>query len=106
MESIRLLEPFGNGNYPPILYCNAKQAWPPKVVGKTHLKFYLLEYFRSQGRTGERMLEGIAFGRASDSSSLRKRNLSLEIAFTPQVNNFQGPSIQLMIRDFNPLVDD
>ncbi|MGZ3634265.1 MAG: single-stranded-DNA-specific exonuclease RecJ [Parachlamydiaceae bacterium] len=106
MESIRLLEPFGNGNYPPILYCSAKQAWPPKVVGKTHLKFYLLEYFRSQGRTGERMLEGIAFGRASDSSSLRKRNLSLEIAFTPQVNNFQGPSIQLMIRDFNPLVND
>lgn len=100
MESMRLLEPFGNGNYPPVLYCNAKQAWPPKVVGKAHLKFYLLEYFNENMRSGERMLEGIAFGRASESSSLRKPNLPLDIAFTPQVNNFQGPRIQLMIRDF------
>lgn len=105
MESMRLLEPFGNGNYPPILYCNAKQAWPPKVVGKAHLKFYLLEYFKESMRSGERMLEGIAFGRAAESSGLRKPNLSLEIAFTPQVNNFQGPSIQLMIRDFKPRQD-
>lgn len=92
IESMKLLEPFGNGNPPPILYCNAKQAWPPKVVGKTHLKLYLEQ--------GERMLEGIAFGKASHSPLLRKRNLTLRIAFTPQVNNFQGPSIQLMIRDF------
>ena len=102
MESMRLLEPFGNGNYPPILYCNAKQAWPPKVVGRTHLKFYLLEHFEAEMRTGERMLEGIAFGQASESSSLRKKNLLLDIAFTPQVNNYQGPSIQLMIRGFKP----
>ncbi|MBA3603123.1 MAG: single-stranded-DNA-specific exonuclease RecJ [Parachlamydiaceae bacterium] len=102
MESMRLLEPYGNGNYPPVLYCNAKQAWPPKVVGRTHLKFYLLEYFDAELRSGERMLEGIAFGRASESPSLRKRNLSLEVAFTPQVNNYQGPSIQLMVRGFRP----
>ena len=55
IESMRLLEPFGNGNPPPILYCNAKQAWPPKVVGKTHLKLYLEQ--------NDRMLEGIAFGK-------------------------------------------
>jgi single-stranded-DNA-specific exonuclease len=92
IESMKLLEPFGNGNPPPVLYCHAKQAWPPKVVGKTHLKLYLEQ--------GDRMLEGIAFGKASHSPLLRKRNLTLRVAFTPQVNNFQGPSIQLMIRDF------
>lgn len=92
MESNRLLEPFGNGNPPPILYCYAKQAWPPKVIGKTHLKLYLEQ--------GDRMLEGIAFGKAAASPMLRKRDLTLRVAFTPQVNNFQGPSIQLMIRDF------
>jgi len=92
MESIRLLEPFGNGNSPPVLYCYAKQAWPPKVVGKTHLKLYLEQ--------GDRMLEGIAFGKAAHSPMLRKKDLTLRIAFTPQINNFQGPSIQLMIRDF------
>ena len=92
MESNRLLEPFGNGNPPPVLYCYAKQAWPPKVIGKTHLKLYLEQ--------GDRMLEGIAFGKAAASPMLRKRDLTLRVAFTPQVNNFQGPSIQLMIRDF------
>ena len=92
MESIRLLEPYGNENPQPILYCDVKQAWPPKVVGKAHLKLYLEQ--------GDRMLEGVAFGKASQSSMLRKKNLKLRVAFTPQINNFQGPSIQLMIRDF------
>jgi single-stranded-DNA-specific exonuclease len=92
MESIKLLEPFGNENPQPILYCNAKQAWPPKVIGKTHLKLYLEQ--------GDRMLEGIAFGKAAQSPILRKKDLMLSVAFTPQINNFQGQSIQLMIRDF------
>lgn len=92
MESIRLLEPYGNENPQPVLYCDAKQAWPPKVVGKTHLKLYL--------EMGDRMLEGIAFGKADHSPMLRKKDLTLRVAFTPQINNFQGPSIQLMIRDF------
>lgn len=92
MESIKLLEPYGNENPQPILYCRAKQAWPPKVIGKTHLKLYLEQ--------GDRMLEGIAFGKAAHSPMLRKKDLMLEVAFTPQINNFQGQSIQLMIRDF------
>ena len=95
MESIKLLEPFGNENPQPILSCDAKQAWAPKVVGKTHLKLYLEQ--------GERMLEGIALGKASSSPRLRKPNLVLRVAFTPQINNFQGQSIQLMIRDFTIL---
>lgn len=95
LESIRLLEPFGNENPQPVLYCDAKQAWPPKVVGKTHLKLYLEQ--------GDRMLEGIAFNKAALSPLLRKKNLTLRIAFTPQVTTFQGPSIQLMIRDIKIL---
>ena len=91
MESIRLLEPFGNENPQPILYCDAKQAWPPKVVGKTHLKLYLEQ--------GDRMLEGVAFGRADEGPSLRKRDLTLRVAFTPQYNDQQG-TIQMAIRDF------
>lgn len=92
MESIKLLEPYGNENPQPILYCKAKQAWPPKVIGKTHLKLYLEQ--------GDRMLEGIAFGKAAQGPMLRKKDLTLQVAFTPQINNFQGQSIQLMIRDF------
>lgn len=92
MESMRLLEPYGNENPQPVLYADAKQAWPPKVIGKTHLKLYLEQ--------GERMLEGIAFGKARQSTLLRKKDIILRVAFTPQINTFQGPSIQLMVRNF------
>lgn len=92
MESLKLLEPYGNENPPPVLYTYARQAWPPKVVGKTHLKLYLEQ--------GDRMLEGMAFGKANMLSTLKKKDLPpLLIAFQPQINNFQGPSIQLLIRD-------
>lgn len=98
MESIRLLEPFGNENPPPVLYSDAKQAWPPKVIGKTHLKLYLEQ--------GERLLEGIALGKAASSSILRKKDLTLRAAFTPQLDVFNNQScIQLIIRDFYTLSD-
>lgn len=97
MESIKLLEPYGNGNPSPILYTEARQAWPPKVVGKTHLKLYLEQ--------DDRLLEGIAFGMAFKQAELRKKGLSLQVAFTPQINVFQNKSsIQLVIRDFRAQV--
>lgn len=93
MEGIKLLEPFGNDNVPCVLYCDAQQAWPPKVIGRTHLRMYLQQ--------GDRILEGIAFNKSSYCKVLRRRNLILRIAFTPQINNFQNKSsIQLLIRDF------
>ncbi len=93
MESFGLLEPFGNENPAPILYCDARQIWPPKLVGKTHLKLYLEQ--------NDRMLEGIAFGMAAKRNRLLKKNLTLHIAFTPHINNFLNKSsIQLQVRDF------
>ena len=93
MESIRLLEPFGNENTQPILYTDAKLSRPAKVVGKTHLKLYLEQ--------GDRILEGIAFGKAGQGHLLRKTGQTLRVAFTPQINMFQNKSsIQLLIRDF------
>lgn len=95
MESARLLEPYGNENPQPILYCEAWQTWPPKVVGKTHLKLYLEQ--------GDRVLEGVALGKAAHSAQLRKKNLKLGVAFTPQINK---SSIQLLIRDFKILEEE
>jgi single-stranded-DNA-specific exonuclease len=93
MESLNLLEPFGNENPHPILYCDAMQIWPPKVVGKYHLKLFLEQ--------GDRMLEGIAFGLADRREEIRKKNIMLRIAFTPHVNLFLNKaSIQLQIKDF------
>lgn len=93
MESLNLLEPFGNENPHPILYCDATQIWPPKIVGKYHLKLFLEQ--------GDRMLEGIAFGLADRKDQIRRKNILLRIAFTPHVNLFLNKaSIQLQIKDF------
>lgn len=99
MESLSLLEPFGHENPPPILYCDVKQVWPPKVVGKTHLKLYLAQL--EEDHLGlERQLEGIAFGFAEKRSQIAKKN-DLQVAFTPHVNMFLNKSsIQLQIKDF------
>lgn len=96
IESLNLLEPFGNENPHPILYCNVTQTWPPKVIGQDHLKLF----FEQNGRT----LEGIAFGLADRKNELREKNIHLKIAFTPHVNNFLNKSsIQLQIKDFQLL---
>jgi len=93
LESLNLLEPFCNENPPPILYATVKQVWPPKVIGKTHLKLYLEQ--------GGRFLEGIGFGLAHRKLMLTKKNLKLVIAFTPTINNYLNKtSIQLQVRDF------
>jgi single-stranded-DNA-specific exonuclease len=99
MESLNLLEPFGNENPPPILHCDAKQIWPPKVVGKTHLKLYLEQ---QQGH----LLEGIAFNMAHRRQELCKKDLTLHLAFTPHINTFQNKSsIQLLVKDFKIVAD-
>jgi single-stranded-DNA-specific exonuclease len=96
MESLNLLEPFGNGNLPPVFTTSARQAWSPKLVGRTHLKLYLDQ--------NGRMLEGIAFGMADRRPEILQKNLALQIAFTPQVNVFLNKaSIQLQVKDFYPL---
>lgn len=96
LESLNLLEPFGNENPHPILYCNTIQIWPPKVVGKYHLKLFLEQ--------GDRMLEGIAFGLAGRKDQIKKKNMPLRIAFTPHINLFLNKaSIQLQIKDFQPI---
>ncbi len=94
MESLSLLEPFGNENPAPILYADAIQTWPPKVIGKYHLKLFLEE----EGR----QLEGIAFGLVDRREEIRMKNIPLRIAFTPQVNSFMHKaSIQVQIKDFS-----
>lgn len=93
LESLELLEPYGTGNPPPLLYCEAKQVWPPKVIARNHLKLFLEE--------NNRFLEGIAFGLGRKKSKLSNKNLKLHLAFTPITNNYLNKaSIQLNIREF------
>lgn len=108
MESIHLLEPFGNENPPPVLYTEAYQAWPPKVIGqmeekpspgKGHLRLFLKP--KNPTKPDEdRLFEGIALGKAFLSPKLRKKNLTLKVAFTPQIDKFKTDTIiRLLVRD-------
>ncbi|NGX31386.1 MAG: Single-stranded-DNA-specific exonuclease RecJ [Chlamydiae bacterium] len=93
MDSFQLFEPFGNENPTPIFYANVNQNWYPKVVGNQHLKMYLEQE--------DRVLEGIAFNMAQRRSQIAKKNIKLQIAFSPQINRFLNKSsLQLIIRDF------
>lgn len=94
MESLKLLEPYGNENPQPILYTEVVQTWPPKVIGKHHLKMYLREASTKQG---DRDLEATAPGKAFLQNTLRKKDLQIVIGFMPQINH---SSIQLVIKDF------
>ncbi|MEX0962054.1 MAG: single-stranded-DNA-specific exonuclease RecJ [Simkaniaceae bacterium] len=92
MESLSLLEPFGTENPAPILYTKAKQVWPPKIVGKAHLKLYLEQE--------DRQLEGIGFNLANKKSQITKKDAIVQVAFTPHINTFLNKSsIQLQVRD-------
>lgn len=91
IESLELLEPYGNENPPPIFYSTAKQVWLPKVINKTHLKLFLEEE--------ERFLEGMAIGMAARKKMISRKNLALEVAFTPQLNP-QKNGLHLYIKDF------
>ncbi len=93
LESLSLLEPYGMENPKVILYAKAKQVLPPKVIGKKNLKLSLEE--------NDRFLEGIGFNMVHRKHLLMQKDLSLMIAFTPQVNVYLNKSsIQLQIIDF------
>ncbi len=103
LESLHLLEPYGNENPPPVMHTVATQAWPPKVIGKLNEKAHLKVYLEQE----DRVLEGIALNRAQDSSMLRKKDLNLEVAYTPQIDVFQNQSyLRLLIRDFKILPNE
>ncbi len=92
LESNRLLEPYGNGNPPPLFYAKAKQPWSPKPLGRSHLRLFLEQ--------DDRVLEGIVMNRASLLQFAKDRRKSVEVAFTPDVGLFQKGSIQLLVKDF------
>jgi single-stranded-DNA-specific exonuclease len=93
IESLELLEPYGQDNPPPVFYTQARQAWLPKPFKKNHLKLFLDQ--------DDIILEAMAFNMAEQKNQLMRRHSPLKIAFTPQI--FHGPQssrVQLIIREF------
>jgi len=92
MDSLKMLEPYGHGNPPPILYTEAMQVHEPKVSKKTGIRLFLEQ--------NDRMLEGIAPGQAHRIDSIKGWRGSLRVAYTPQVS---GSTIHLLVRDFQKI---
>ena len=72
------LRPFGPGNPAPILASLEAQLVDSRIVGRDHLKLKLAQ--------DGRVLSAIAFGQAS----LHTLRGSYDVAFTPQLNFYQG----------------
>lgn len=94
IASMELLEPFGKGNVSPVFYTKAIQVRYPKLLAGNHVKLYL--------NSGERNLEGTAFGQGDKISLLKANwNIPLDIAYTLRImrRSARG-AIRLLIQDF------
>lgn len=92
MDSLKLLEPHGQGNPSPVFYTEAVQVQDPKVIGRAHLKLFL--------EHNDRMLEGIASGQAYRLPMLRGWRGPMKVAYTPTVSR---STIHLIVRDFQKM---
>jgi single-stranded-DNA-specific exonuclease len=94
MESVKLLEPYGHGNPPPVLFTQAVQVQEPKMVSRHSVKIFLEQ--------GDRLLEGVATGQTQKIAELKNWRGPVRVAYTPQV---VGSSIHLLIRDIQKVED-
>ena len=95
VEELQQLEPFGEANSAPLLtICNLSLKGSPNLVGKekNHLKLLVTD--------GEHKLEAVGWGMSDYFIALKNRNIRLDLAFEPEINEWGGgPSVQLNIND-------
>jgi len=89
VKSLDLLEPYGNANPKPLMcICGAKLESATQVGNGRHLRMRI--------RMGTSRFEGIFFSHNLSDLGLREGNL-VDIAFTPQINEYRGNvSVQLV----------
>jgi single-stranded-DNA-specific exonuclease len=95
VESLAQLEPYGNGNPPPLLLTGDVQILgiPRRIGNDRHLTFRV----RHHGKE----LRAIAFGMADRLDELMSAGGSCCLAFEPRINEWQGwSSVELFVRDF------
>ncbi len=79
---VKQMEPFGPGNMRPVLYCkNLINKYPPRVVGKNHLKMTV--------STEGQVIDAIAFNYGDRLQDVRQSN-SFSMAFSLDKNEWNG----------------
>ena len=94
VDALALLEPFGTGNPKPVLSISGTVVSCSDVGNGRHLKLRL--------RCGQRVLDGIFFSATVASADVAPGD-RIDVAFSPQVNEFRGNrSVQLHLCDLRP----
>ncbi len=94
IESLSLLEPFGEGNSAPMLVMRDVNVLKITPIGNgRHLKMQ----FSKDGV----VLDAIYFGNTLDDISVSEGDIA-DVMFRPEVNDFRGKALQLVIGDIRP----
>lgn len=93
VRSLRVLEPYGMGNPQPVLRLNRVRAAEIVPIGNgKHLRLTL----ERGGKFG-----CVYFGKTERDLAFVAGDL-VDVAFTPDINDFRGESVQLLIKDIRP----
>ena len=98
LKELEQFEPFGKDNPSPYFGIQRVKVvnGTPTAIGKekTHLRMYVSD--------GIRKLCALEWGAAEKLVSVNQPDVSLDIAFSPQINEWQGQqSVQLMLEDWH-----
>ena len=97
IEELQQLEPFGEDNPAPrLMMRNLRLQGSPNVMGKekNHLKLFVSD--------GGQTLEAIGWGMADYLIALKNRNIRLDLAFNPEINEWNNTRrVQLKIDDLH-----
>ncbi len=95
VRSLDLLEPYGSANPRPVLFLSGVELDAATAVGNGR-------HLRLRVRLGRDCLEGIFFSHTASELGIRPGD-RIDLAFTPQVNEFRGrESVQLLVSAARP----
>lgn len=96
VHAMAQLEPYGPSNPPPILSLSGVELLEePRIVGRDHLKLQCCQHGIQ--------IPAIGFSMGHYLPWLAEHHQSLDVAFTPAVNDWAGvPSVELRLRDLRP----
>ncbi|MCY4404055.1 MAG: single-stranded-DNA-specific exonuclease RecJ [Candidatus Poribacteria bacterium] len=96
LEQFKLLEPFGLSNPSPCFVSkDLNIEVQPSLMGTDQ------QHIRMSVSEGNQSLRTIGWRKAQHLTTLNRKNISLDMAFSPEINDYQGvKSVQLILEEF------
>lgn len=94
VRSLRVLEPYGTGNPRPVIKLSNMRACDITPIGAgKHLRMT----FERQGK-----FQSVFFGKTERDIGF-ENGAVVDVVFVPEINDFRGENVQLMLRDARPV---